>query len=471
MKRNSILAISEHKDLLKELRNLMKKDYELITFTNLLDGLDMLRESEFDVVFIDENITGFTFTEIMRKLKVIGKEHMTVALIDRETDNVIDDIKFSGAYDYIVKPLTQKTLDKVMKYALNNLEILREKRELEKKLLTTEEENEVVGQSAPMKNLKKFVDKVAESDVTVLIMGENGSGKELVAKDIYKKSLRRKKPFITLNCAAISTSLIESELFGYEKGSFTGASSAKKGIIEEADGGTLFLDEIGEMDINLQAKLLRVVEYGEVRKVGGNKTSKVDVRFIAATNKNLEEEVKKGKFRRDLYHRLANFPIFVPPLRERKEDIPLLANYFLNKIVTDLHKEMLVISGEAMKYMIEYAFPGNIRELKNIIERMVIMASDKIIGIEDLPLELKMNSDTIENKFITGIGPLKEILEKEVFALEEVEKVVIAIALQRTRWNKQETAKLLGIGRTTLYEKIRKYGLDRRAADRKREDE
>lgn len=471
MAKNSILAISEHKDFLKELRNMLKQDYEVITFTNLLDGLDMLRESEFDVLFIDENITGFTFSEITRRLKTIGKEHITIAVIEKESDNVLDDIKFSGVYDYLVKPVTQKSLEKIIKTAINSAEILKEKKALEKKLQINEEGEEIIGQSSAMRQLKQLVEKVAESDVTVLIMGENGVGKELVAKDIYRKSLRKKKSFITLNCAAISPTLIESELFGYEKGAFTGANASKKGIIEESDGGTLFLDEIGEMDINLQAKLLRVVEYGEVRRVGGSKTIKVDVRFIAATNKNLEEEVKKGKFRRDLYHRLTTFPVIVPPLRERKEDIPLLTNYFLNKMITELHKDMMVISGEAMKYLLEYAFPGNIRELKNIIERMVIMASDKIIGVEDLPLELKMNSDTIENKFITGIGPLKEILEKEVFALEEVEKVVIAIALQRTRWNKQETAKLLGIGRTTLYEKIKKYGLDRRSGDRKKWDD
>jgi len=224
------------------------------------------------------------------------------------------------------------------------------------------------------------------------------------------------------------------------------------------------------MDIKSQAKLLRAIEYGEIRRVGGSKTIKVDVRFIAATNKNLEDEVKKGEFRRDLYHRLTTFPIKVPPLRDRKEDIPLLANFFLNRIVSELHKDMYVISGDAMKYLLKYDYPGNIRELKNIIERMVIVSTNRSLDIEDLPLELKMKSDTIENKVVTGLGPLKDILENEIYNLEEVEKVVIAIALQKTRWNKQETAKLLGIGRTTLYEKIRKYNLDRRLITKKKED-
>jgi len=471
MEKKSILAISEQTELLKSLRRLLKEDYEIITFDNFLDGLDMLRENKFEIMLLDENIPWFNFTEAMRKLKGLDSDIFVIALIENETDEKMEDVKSAGIYDYLLKPIDKKVLDKVIKHAVNNIEILKEKRELEKKLSINEEGKELIGQSAPMKQLKQLVEKVAESDVTVLVTGETGVGKELVVREIYKKSLRKKKPFVTINCSAVSQRLIESELFGHEKGAFTGADVTKKGIIEEADGGTLFLDEIGDMDIKSQAKLLRAIEYGEVRRVGGSKTIKVNVRFIAATNKDLEEEVKKGEFRRDLYHRLTSFPVKVPALRERKEDVPLLANFFLNRIVSELHKDMYVISGEAMKYLLKYDYPGNIRELKNIIERMVIVSTTKVLDVEDLPLELKMNSDTIENKIVTGLGPLKDILENEIFELEEVEKVVIAIALQRTRWNKQETAKLLGIGRTTLYEKIRKYNLDRRIILKKKQDE
>lgn len=470
MSQKSILAISENKETLKNLRKELKEEYEIITFNNFLDGLDMLRESDFDILLLDENLTWFTFTEAVRKLRGIGKDIITIALVEEETDEVLNDLKEAQIYNCVLKPIELRVLNRVIIPALNSLEILKEKRELEKKLSDSEEATEIIGQNSKLKELKQVIEKVADSDLTVLVTGENGVGKELVAKEIYKKSYRRKKNFITINCASITPAIIESELFGHERGAFPGATLTKKGIIEEADGGTLFLDQIGSMDLKSQAKLLRVIEYGELRRVGGNRTIRVNVRFVAATNENLEEAVRRGTFRKDLYHRLTAFPIEVPPLRDRKEDIPLLSNYFLNKIVSELHKEMVVISGEAMKYLIEYSYPGNIRELKNIIERMVILSSDKVIDVKDLPLEIKMKSDTIENKTITGVGPLKEILEKEIYDLAEVERVVIAGALQKTRWNKQETAKLLGIGRTTLYEKIRKYDLDRRTFGKK-EDE
>lgn len=459
MKR-SILVVSERKETLKQVRNSLSEVYEIITFNNLLDALDMLRESDFDAVLLDEYLTWFNFSEAKRKLNGIGKDFVVIGLLDEENEALIQEMKEVDIYNYLLKPITLKDMNRIIVPAMRGLEIVKEKRKLEEKLSNAQDENEMIGQSTKIKEVKNLIDKVAESDLTVLITGENGVGKELIAKDIYLKSDRRKKSYITIACASLPADLIERELFGYDRGAFAGATISKKGILEEADGGTVFLDEITAMDLKAQSKVLRVIEYGEFRRVGGNKSRRVDVRFIVSTNKNLKEETEKGKFRKDLYHRLTAFPIEAPPLRERKDDIPVLANYFLNKIVKDLRAEIPVISGEAMKYLMEYSYPGNIRELKNMIERMVILCTNRNIDVEDLPLEIKMKSDIVENKTVIGVGPLKNILEQEIYSLDEVEKVVIAMALQKTRWNKQETSKLLGIGRTTLYEKIRKYGLD-----------
>ena len=458
--KNAILAISERKETLKQIRKELSEQYEIITFNNLLDALDMLRESDFDIILLDEYLTWFNFAEAKRKLSGLGKDFVIVGLLEDETEAAIQELKNADIYNYLMKPVELKEMNRIILPALKNLEILKEKRKLEEKLASLEEESEIVGQSSRIKDVKNLVDKVAESDLAVLITGENGLGKEIVAREIYKKSDRRKNNYIVVSCASLPEETMDRELFGYERGAFPGANSSKKGLLEEADGGTIFLDDISAMDIKCQAKLLKVIEYGELKRVGGNKTRRVDVRFIASSNKDLKDETEKGRFRKDLYHRLTAFPIEVPPLRERKEDIPLLANYFLNKIVRELHRDTPVISGEAMKYLMEYSYPGNIRELKNMIERMVILSTDKVIDVEDLPLEIKMKSDTVENKTVVGVGPLKDILEQEIYSLADVEKVVIAIALQKTRWNKQETSKLLGIGRTTLYEKIRKYGLD-----------
>ncbi|MGL5049601.1 MAG: sigma 54-interacting transcriptional regulator [Fusobacteriaceae bacterium] len=460
MTKNAILAIAERKETLKQIRKELADHYEVITFNNLLDALDMLRESDFDVVLVDEHLAWFNFSEVKRKLNGVGKDFVVIGLLDEEKSEQIAELRDAEIYNYMIKPIEYKEMDKIIVPALKNLEVLKEKRRLEEKLQDTEDENEIIGQSLKLREVKNLIEKVADSDLTVLITGENGTGKELIAKEIYRKSDRRKAEFVTISCASLPDEIVERELFGYEKGAFSGATMSKKGLLEEFDGGTVFLDEISAMDLKAQAKLLRVIEYGEFRRVGGTKSKRINIKFIVSTNKNLKEETEKGAFRKDLYHRLTAFPIEAPALRDRKDDIPLLANYFLTKVIRDMHREMPVISGEAMKYMLEYSYPGNIRELKNIVERMAILSTEKIIDVTDLPLEIKMKSDTVENKTVIGLGPLKDILEQEIYALDDVERVVIAIALQKTRWNKQETSKLLGIGRTTLYEKIRKYGLD-----------
>ncbi|MGL5644524.1 sigma-54-dependent transcriptional regulator, partial [Cetobacterium sp.] len=342
--KKSILVVSERKETLKQVRKALSEVYEIITFNNLLDALDMLRESDFDVVLLDEYLTWFNFSEAKRKLNGIGKDFVVIGLLDEENEALIQEMKEADIYNYLLKPVDVKEMNRIMIPALRSLEIVKEKRKLEEKLSDTEDENEIIGQSTRIKEVKNLIDKVAESDLTVLITGENGVGKELIAKEIFKKSDRRKENYITISCASLPEDLIERELFGYERGAFLGATTSKKGILEEADGGTVFLDEISAMDLKAQSKVLRVIEYGEFRRVGGNKSRRVDVRFIVSTNKDLKEETEKGKFRKDLYHRLTAFPIEVAPLRDRKDDIPMLANYFLNKIVKDLRREIPVIS-------------------------------------------------------------------------------------------------------------------------------
>lgn len=458
--KKSVLAISEKKEVLKDIRKELLRYYEVITFNNLLDGLDMLRESDFDVIILDQHLTWFNFIDAKKKLNGVGKEFVTIALIDEETDEVLEELDKAGIYSYALKPANGLEIVRLIKPALQSVETIKKYKKLKEKVQDLETQKEIVGQSIKIKEMKSKIDKIASTDLPILITGESGVGKTLVAQEIYKKSDRRKKDYVIMNCGTMTSETLERELFGYERGAFSGAISSKKGILEELDGGTLFLDEIAGIDIKIQSRILKVIEYGEYKRIGGTRVKRVDIRFIVSTDKDLRTEIEKGKFRKDLYHRLSGFKIEVAPLRDRKEDIPLLSNYFLNGIAKDLNKPIPVLSGEVMKYLMEYLFPGNIRELRNMLERMIILSDDKIIGVENLPLEIKMKSDTIENKTVIGLGPLKDILEKEIFSLDDVERVVIAMALQRTRWNKQETAKILGIGRTTLYEKIRKYKLD-----------
>lgn len=458
--KNAILAISEKKEILKQIRKELAEKYEVITFSNLLDAIDMIRESDFEIVLLDSNLGNFSFAESKKKLSSIGKDFVTIALLDNENDSEIEGIKKAGIYAYLPKPIKVEDLNKIILPSLNGLNLMKENKRLEEKLVIFEEDVDIIGQSSKIKEVKNTIEKVADSDLPILIIGETGVGKDIVAKEIYKKSDRNKAKYAQVSCAIYPGELIERELFGYERGAFLGANASKKGILEEINEGTIYIEDISKMDIKIQSRLLKVIEYGEFKRVGGTKLRKANVRFIVGTDVDLKEETEKGKFRKDLYHRLTAFPIEVPALRERKEDIPILANYFLNKVVRILHKETPVISGEAMKFLMEYYYPGNIMELKNLIERMALLSKDKILDVEHLPLEIKTKSNIVENKTVIGVGPLKEILEQEIYSLEDVERVVIAIALQKTRWNKQETSKLLGIGRTTLYEKIRKYGLD-----------
>lgn len=471
MKQRSILAISRDYDILNAIKTELDEKCRVETFDLLLDGIDALRKREFDLLIIDANMNNNGFNSSLRKMGLSEREILPIALIDEETEEIINDIKDSEIFGYMVKPFSLKKLNKIMLPALNSLNLLKDKKFLESKMAKLITNKKIVGQHQKIKELKLLIDKVADTDMTVLVSGEKGVGKSLVVDEIHNNSFRKKERLVYVNCANILPADQEVELFGSDTSSKLESFGLKKGSLEMADGGTLVINQVDQLDIKCQAKLLRALEYGEYKRQGGTNVLKTDVRYIFTSNTDLNELCKKGSFRKDLYNRINACQINVPALRERKEDIPLLANFFLNEAILEYNKEMIVISEEVMRYLMEYYFPGNIRELKNIIERMVILSKDKVIGVNLLPMEIKMKSNTLDNKTITGIGPIKEILEKEIYDLDSVEKVVIASALQKTRWNKQETAKLLGIGRTTLYEKIRKYELDRRAIVRKKNEE
>ena len=397
--KNAILAISEKKEILKQIRKEFGERYEVITFNNLLDAIDMVRESDFDLVLLDNNIDGISIGDAKRKLTSIGKDFVTVALLDAVTDEEVAELEKLGIFAYLQKPVKVEDLDSIVLPALNGLELMKENKRLEERLAVLEEDTDIIGQSAKIKDVKTLIEKIADSDLPVLIVGETGTGKDIIAKEIHKKS-RNKGKYAQVSCALYPGELIERELFGYERGAFLGANASKKGLLEEIDGGTIYIEDISKMDIKVQSRFLKAIEYGEFKRVGGTKVRKINVRFLVGTDIDLKEETEKAKFRKDLYHRLTALTIEVPPLRERKEDIPVLANYFLNKIVRILHKETPVISGEAMKFLMEYYYPGNIIELKNLIERMALLSKDKILDVEQLPLEIKTKSDIVENKIV-----------------------------------------------------------------------
>jgi sigma-54 dependent transcriptional regulator, flagellar regulatory protein len=317
--------------------------------------------------------------------------------------------------------------------------------------------NSIVGKSEKIQRIFKIIDKVADSDATILINGETGTGKGLLSRSIHEKSYRRNNPFIKINCGAIPDHLLESELFGHEKGAFTGAIHSKPGKFELADGGTIFLDEIGDMSYDLQVKVLRILEEGEFERVGGCKTLKTNVRIIAATHRNLEEEVKKGKFREDLFYRLYVIPVFISPLRERRSDIPLLASYFLSENLKSMKGSVSGITNNAMNLLINYSWPGNVRELKNVIERMVVLNESGIINTADCPNYMH------SQKSITEDNDSVEFSEEGIClntAVTEFEKKLITQSLEKSNWVKNRAAKLLRLNRTTLVEKIKRYNLE-----------
>jgi DNA-binding NtrC family response regulator len=366
-----------------------------------------------------------------------------------------------GAFDYITKPITSKALLVAVEKALDFQCLKEENTRLKKELQNKYRFNNIIGTSKAMRKVFDLIEKVADTDGTVLISGASGTGKELIATAIHYNSSRGDKPMVVVNCGAIPEELLESELFGHEKGAFTGAYKNRTGRFEMANGGTFFLDEIGEMSPSLQVKLLRVLQEQKFEKVGGTKTIHVDVRIIAATNKNLTIAINKGKFREDLYYRLNVIPIKVPPLKQRKSDIPLLIDFFMKKIQPEKKFAIKGFSAEALEDMMAFDWPGNVRELENVIKRLTILCDHDIVQVDDLPEHIQRKSRPVESTEEDALDKGLNLND----AVKDYEKRLILEALEKSNWVKTKAAKLLNINRTTLVEKIKKQDLNEKNAD------
>jgi two-component system, NtrC family, response regulator AtoC len=430
---------------------LAREGYTVQALPRSQDVLQALKEGPVDLVISDIRMPGMDGLTLLQEVKRVAPEtSMLLMTAFGSIDTAVQAIK-AGAYDYLTKPFKIDEVIVVVRRAMEERRLRAEVRALREEVSTKYNFSNILGKSKPMLDLFALIKKVAVSRSTVLVQGKSGTGKELVAKAIHYNSPRRERLLVTVNCSAIPQELLESELFGHVKGAFTGAIGNKRGLFEEANGGSLFLDEIGELSSELQVKLLRVLQEREIRRVGDTRTLSIDVRLIAATNRDLAQAMKEGIFREDLYYRLNVIPIVLPDLRDRTEDIPLLVEYFLMKYGKEAHPPIESISKDAMRLLLEYDWPGNVRELENVIERAVILGHGPQVVPEDLPAPLRTRSLRVRHQ--TGEASMSRP------TLEELERDYIATTLAETNWHRMQAAHILGIDRRTLYRKIRTYRL------------
>ncbi|MGD9141822.1 MAG: sigma-54 dependent transcriptional regulator [bacterium] len=441
-----LLIIDDEPEILKQVSGLMEDEgYRTVTAAGGEAGVKAFSSGDISLVLLDVYMPGMDGLAVLEKLKEIDPGVPVIMVSGQGSIEVAVKATKLGAIDFVEKPFEPEELLVRVRNALELQNLRSENIRLAGEL---RQSRVMVGRSELMRALEADIAKAAPSKIRVLITGENGTGKELVASAIHENSPRSDRPFVKLNCAALPKDLIESELFGYEKGAFTGATTRKQGKFELADGGTLLLDEIGDMSLDTQAKLLRVLEEEEFEKLGGRRPLKVDVRVISSTNKNLQEEIKKGNFREDLYHRIAAMPIAVPSLRERKDDIPLLVEHFLEVFRHENNRPEKRFTEGAVKVLMSYDWPGNVRELKNLVERLVIMSEAEVITEDDIkPL-------VSETRIAAGDRPLSELTE-------EFERSLILSELNKTGWNVSKAASRLGIDRANLHRKMRRYGIHR----------
>jgi len=439
-----VLIVDDEEGIRETLSGIFEDEgCSVVTANSGEEALDLLKEQNPDLILLDIWLPGIDGIQTLEEIKALRPDLPVIMISGHGNIELAVKATRLGAYDFLEKPLSLERVLLVSKRALEKRTLEIENKALRKDLT---KKYRLLGNSPKMELLREQIKMAAQSNSRVLIMGESGSGKELVARLLHENSKSAGRLFIEVNCAAIPQELIESELFGHEKGSFTGAFESKKGKFELADEGTLFLDEVGDMSLSAQAKVLRVIETQEFQRVGGNKNIKVDVRIISATNKDLKEEVKKGNFREDLLYRLNVIPILVPPLRERKEDIPLLVNYFLDSFAGEYGRKSKKISPEALKMIEAYDWPGNIRELRNVIERLVIMTPSDTITAKNLLIVEQSSQDYLSYK------TMKE-------ARDAFEKDFIAKRLEENNWNISKTAEILQMERSNLHKKIKAYNI------------
>jgi len=444
-KKEKILVVDDEKIVRESLFHWFQEEgYQVETAEDGETALRVFDKNKFDLLLVDMKMPGMSGLELLAKIKEIDKD--TIVILITAFASVPTAIKAlkDGAYDYVTKPVDPDELEHLVKKALEQKSLRVENEALKGSIDEIIKPDNLIGESGQMKKIYELIHTVAPTDTTVMIRGESGTGKELVAKAIHINSKRKYFPIIPVNCGALAESILESELFGHEKGAFTGAQFKRKGKFEMADGGTIFLDEIGSVSPKMQVELLRVIESKQFSRVGGNQIIKSDFRVIIATNEPLEDLVKQGKFREDLYYRLNVFSIVIPPLRERTGDIPVLAFYFLNNFCTAMNKNIKNISPDAMEFLTKYEWPGNVRELENAIERAVVVGKGDTIKVDDLPFHVSSSQSA------TSDGDN---------SMTAMEKKHIARVLNENNWNISKSALALEIDRVTLYNKINKYGL------------
>jgi DNA-binding NtrC family response regulator len=440
-KKISILIVDDEEYVRDSLSNWFIEDgYNVESAENAMKALSILDSGNFDIVLADIKMPGMDGLELLRRIKSINKDSIVIIMTAFATvDTAVKALK-DGAFDYITKPFDPDDLSHLIRNATKQVELTQENENLKKRVDSLVSVDDLIGKSEAIQVVLREVESVAPTNSSVIITGESGTGKELIARAIHANSLRKFYPLVSVHCGALTESLLESELFGHEKGAFTGALFNRKGRFEMADGGTIFLDEIATISGKMQIELLRVLEAKSFTRVGGNREISSDFRVICATNRDLKSMVARGTFREDLFYRLNVMNIHLPPLRERMEDIPMLVEYFINKYCTSMNKPLITVEQSAMHRIMDYQFPGNIRELENMIERAIVVGNGKKICLKDLPFR----TDTVESSFES---------------LDEFERGFILQILNKYGWNISRSAQALKVDRVTLYHKIKKYNL------------